>query len=104
MEHLIIPAIKENIILAFIVLGKAKVKEINSREFLDVLTVVGNQIALAIESAYFYEETNKDWVQRAHDSRQRTMGAMSTGIAHQIRNKLNVVSTQVLYVFDLFWN
>jgi len=99
---LIIPAIKEDIVLAFVVLGKTRVKEIHSREFLDVLTVVGNQIALAIENAIFYEETGKDWTQRAHESRVKTMGAMSTGIAHQIRNRLNTISSQGLGIKDLF--
>ena len=98
---LIIPAIKDNFVLAIVVLGKARVKEIHSREFLDVLTVVGNQIALAIENAVFYEETGKDWIQRAHDSRQKTMGAMGTGVAHQIRNRFNAISSQGLSLQDL---
>ena len=64
--------------------------------------MVGNQIALAIENAVFYEETGKDWIQRAHDSRQKTMGEMSTGVAHQIRNRLHAISSQGLMLQDLF--
>lgn len=88
----VVPAIKEENLLAFIVLGKRKGKEVYSPELLDVLSVVGNEVALAVENAIFYEESGKDWTERAHESRLRTMGALGTGIAHQMLNRFNVIS------------
>lgn len=97
----VVPAIKEDHLLAFIVLGKRQGKEVYSPELLDILSVVGNEVALAAENAIFYEESGKDWTQRAHESRLRTMGAMGTGIAHQIRNRFNAISSQCLLLQDL---
>ncbi len=88
----IVPAIKEENLLAFIVLGKRKGKEVYSPDLLDVLSVVGNEVALAVENAIFYEESGKDWTERAHENRVRTMGALGTGIAHQMLNRFNVIS------------
>ena len=88
----VVPAIKEENMLAFIVLGKRKGKEVYSPDLLDVLSVVGNEVALAVENAIFYEESGKDWTERAHENRLRTMGALGTGIAHQMLNRFNVIS------------
>ncbi|MBI3601475.1 MAG: hypothetical protein HY209_01065 [Candidatus Omnitrophica bacterium] len=97
----IVPASKEDILLAFIVLGKRGKKEVYSPELLDVLGVVGNEAALAIENAIFYEESGKDWSERAHDARLKMMGAMGSGIAHQINNKFHAIGFQLNYLKEL---
>lgn len=105
MDHLtaniLIPMLRENVLIGFIVLGSRKQKEMYSADMIDILSVVGNEVALAVENAIFYEESGKDWTQRAHDSRLKTMGAMGTGIAHQIRNRLNAISSQLILLQDV---
>ncbi len=67
--NILIPMMRENTLIGFIVLGSRKQKEMYSADMIDILSVVGNEVALAVENAIFYEESGKDWTQRAHDSR-----------------------------------
>ena len=88
----IIPTIVEDVLLGFIVVGERKDKGSYSVDLINVLTVVGNQVALAIENAIFYEETGKDLAQRFHESRLKSLGTLGTGIAHQMHNRFNVIT------------
>jgi|GEM_PF-1587349 len=98
--HAIIPIYK-NGLLGFLALGERYEHSIFDQDLLGVLIVLSNQAALAIENAMYYEESQKDWVERARDSRLKTMGSMGTGIAHQIRNRLNAISAQCMLLEDL---
>lgn len=88
----IIPTVVENVLLGFIVLGKSKDARIYSMELINVLLIVGNNAALAIENAMFIEESEKNLAQRSHETRLKAIGAMGSGVAHQIRNRFNIMS------------
>ncbi len=89
---IIVPAIVENFLLGFIILGERKEKNMYSSALIDILAVLGNQAALAIENAIFYEETGKDLAQKFHESRLKSLGALGTGIAHQMHNRFHVIT------------
>ena len=91
----IVPAIAEDILLGFIILGERKDKRIYTADLINVLSVLGNQAALAIENAIFHKEAQKDLSQRSHEARLKSMGAMGSGVAHQIRNRLNILTGTV---------
>lgn len=88
----VIPTIVEDILLGFIVVGERKDKGAYSADLINVLTVVGNQVALAIENAIFYEETGKNLAEKFHESRLKSLGTLGTGIAHQMHNRFNVIT------------
>lgn len=88
----IIPTIIEDILLGFIVVGERTDKGAYSADLINVLTVVGNQVALAIENAIFYEETGKNLAEKFHESRLKSLGTLGTGIAHQMHNRFNVIT------------
>ncbi len=88
----IVPTIVEDVLLGFIILGERKNKGAYLTDLINVLSVVGNQVALAIENAIFYEETGKDLAERFHESRLKSLGTLGTGIAHQMHNRFNVIT------------
>lgn len=88
----IIPTIVEDVLLGFIVVGERRDKGAYSADLINVLTVVGNQVALAIENAIFYEETGKNLAEKFHESRLKSLGTLGTGIAHQMHNRFNVIT------------
>ena len=88
----IIPFFRENTLLGFIALGKRKDKETYSPELLDVLSIIGNDAAVNIENAMYIEETGKDLAQRFHESRLKTIGTLSSGMAHQSYNQYGIIT------------
>lgn len=90
---MIIPTIAQgNLLVGFIVLGERKTGDVFSKDLIGVLAFLGNHAALAIENAIFAEEAERSLAQRSHDARLREMGAMGSGVAHQVGNRLNIPS------------
>ncbi len=88
----IVPAIADEILLGFIVLGERKKGEMYSPELINALTVLGNQSALAIENAMFYEERGKTLADQFQEKRLKSLGEMGSGVAHQIDNRFNAIT------------
>lgn len=88
----IIPAVMQDHILGFLVLGERKSRRMYTTDLLNALSVLSNQAALAIENAIFYEETGKTLAQQFQESRLKSLGKFSGGIAHQVRNTLNAIT------------
>ena len=88
----IIPSFIEDLLLGFLILGQRKDNRVYTQENLNVLEVLANQAALAIENAIFYEETGKTLAERFHESRLRSIGTLGAGIGHQINNRFNAIA------------
>lgn len=88
----IVPTAMQETLLGFLILGERHPSRMYTTDLLNALAVLSNQAALAIENAIFYEETGKTLAERFHESRLRSLGALGTGIAHQMLNRFNVIT------------
>jgi len=91
----IVPAIAENILLGFIVLGERKDKGIYSPELIDVLSVLGNQSALAIENCRYWEESRRRMLEEGFQERVASLDAMAASFAHEIDNPVGIILGQI---------
>jgi signal transduction histidine kinase len=68
-------------------------KDIYSQEDIDLLSTLANQTAIAIENAKLYEDLkrSKSYIRRS--DRLASLGTLTAGLAHEIRNPLTAVKT-----------
>jgi len=88
----VIPSFIEDFLIGFLVLGQRRDDRIYTQENLNVLQVLANQAALAIENAIFFEERGKTLAETFHESRLRSIGTLGAGIGHQINNRFNAIA------------
>ncbi|HNV23426.1 MAG TPA: ATP-binding protein [Candidatus Omnitrophota bacterium] len=100
-SEMIVPNIVNKKMVGFISMGKKKSGKMYTEEDIAVFSILANQSALAIENAIFYEESGKDLAQRFHESRLRGLGQLSSGVAHQIHNRLNIISLGGAVLIDM---
>ena len=68
-------------------------KDIYSHEDIELLSTLANQTAIAIENARLYEDLkkSKSYIRRA--DRLASLGTLTAGLAHEIRNPLVAIKT-----------
>jgi signal transduction histidine kinase len=68
-------------------------KEIYSHEDLELLSTLANQVAISVENAKLYEDLkkSKSYIRRA--DRLASLGTLTAGISHEIRNPLVAIKT-----------
>jgi signal transduction histidine kinase len=74
-------------------LGHRRANEIYSHEDIELLNMLANQAAIAIENAKLYEDLkrSKSYIRRA--DRLASLGTLTAGLAHEIRNPLVAIKT-----------
>jgi signal transduction histidine kinase len=74
-------------------LGRRTDHEIYSHEDIDLLSMLANQAAIAVENARLYEDLkrSKSYIRRA--DRLASLGTLTAGLAHEIRNPLVAIKT-----------
>ncbi len=82
----IIPAISRGVLLGFLVLGEKRSKRMYTSEDLNVLWVLSNQAALAIENARFHQKAQEELLR---EDREMTARFIGHGASHQFGNLLN---------------
>lgn len=91
-SKVVIPALIGDELLGFVFLGEKINGQPYTDEDINVFKILSHQIALAIENCIFFEES-KDSQQRMFAAEKlASIGGMADGVAHQIKNRLNLFS------------
>ncbi len=98
----VIPAFKQNKLFGFVMIGEKRSRRIWTQDDLNVLTILANQAALAIENAQLHEAEEQRLIKEAIE---QTAADIAYGVSHQFNNRLYVISIlssmQVLSVADM---
>jgi signal transduction histidine kinase len=88
-----IPLISKGQLIGIINLSRKFNKDIYSHEDVELLSTLANQTATAIENARLYEDLkkSKSYIRRA--DRLASLGTLTAGLAHEIRNPLVAIKT-----------
>jgi signal transduction histidine kinase len=88
-----IPLISKGKLIGMINLSHKFNKDIYSHEDIELLSTLANQTAIAIENARLYEDLkkSKSYIRRA--DRLASLGTLTAGLAHEIRNPLVAIKT-----------
>ena len=88
-----IPLISRGQLIGMINLSHKFNKDIYSHEDIELLSTLANQTAIAIENARLYEDLkkSKSYIRRA--DRLASLGTLTAGLAHEIRNPLVAIKT-----------
>lgn len=88
-----IPLISKGRLIGMMNLSHKFNKEIYSLEDIELLSMLANQTAIAIENAKLYEDLkkSKSYIRRA--DRLASLGTLTAGLAHEIRNPLVAIKT-----------
>lgn len=88
-----IPFISKGHLIGILNLSHKFSKDIYSHEDIELLTTLSNQAAIAIENARLYEDLkkSKSYIRRA--DRLASLGTLTAGLAHEIRNPLVAIKT-----------
>ncbi len=95
LEHLqaslIIPAFHQRHFLGFLALGEKRSGRIWTQDDLNILTVLSNQAALAVENAQLHEAEEQRLIKEAIE---QTAADIAHGVSHQFNNRLHAILIQ----------
>jgi signal transduction histidine kinase len=89
---LLLPAFIGEELVAFLVLGTKRSKQIYTPDDLNMFRILSGQAALAIENAQFYQELKEAQATMLQAAKLSSIGELATGFAHQIDNPLGIIS------------
>jgi signal transduction histidine kinase len=97
-----IPLISKGQLVGMINLSHKFNKDIYSHEDIELLSTLANQMAIAIENARLYEDLkrSKSYMRRA--DRLASLGTLTAGLAHEIRNPLVAIKTFIQLLPERF--
>jgi signal transduction histidine kinase len=88
-----IPLMSRDHFIGIINLGNKRSGDMYSHEDLDLLTHFANQASIALENARLYQEMQKTQQLMRRTDRLSSLGSLTAGLAHEIRNPLVTVKT-----------
>ncbi|MBA7504801.1 Adaptive-response sensory-kinase SasA [subsurface metagenome] len=89
---LLLPAFIGEELVAFLVLGAKRSREIYTPDDLAMFRILAGQAALAIENAQFYQELKESQAAMLQAAKLSSIGELAAGFAHQIDNPLAIIS------------
>jgi signal transduction histidine kinase len=93
-----IPLMARDELIGIMNLGKKKSGDMYSHEDLDLLTHFAAQASIALENARLYQDMQRTQQLMRRSDRMASLGSLTAGLAHEIRNPLVTVKT----FLDLF--
>jgi signal transduction histidine kinase len=88
-----LPIISKGKLIGILNLGHKERREMYSEEDLGLLSTLANQAAIAIENARLYENLKKSQSIIRRADRLSSLGQLTAGLAHEIRNPLVAIRT-----------
>jgi signal transduction histidine kinase len=88
-----IPLISKGQLIGMINLSHKFNKDIYSHEDIELLSTLANQTAISIENARLYEDLKKSKSYMRRADRLASLGTLTAGLAHEIRNPLVAIKT-----------
>ena len=88
-----LPIISKEKLIGILNLGHKADRSLYSDEDLELLSTLGNQAAIAIENARLYENLKQSQVTLRRADRLSSLGLLTAGLAHEIRNPLVAIRT-----------
>lgn len=88
-----LPIISKEKLIGILNLGHKEDKSLYSNEDLELLSTLANQAAIAIENARLYENLKQSQVTLRRADRLSSLGLLTAGLAHEIRNPLVAIRT-----------
>jgi len=88
-----LPIISKEKLIGILNLGHKEDNSLYSNEDLELLSTLGNQAAIAIENARLYENLKQSQVTLRRADRLSSLGLLTAGLAHEIRNPLVAIRT-----------
>jgi len=89
---LLLPAFIGEELVAFLVLGTKRSRQIYTPDDLDMFKILAGQSALAIENAQFYQQLKESQATILQAAKLSSIGELAAGFAHQIDNPLATIS------------
>jgi len=91
--ELCMPLVAKKKLIGIINLGMKGKGEMYTHEDIDLLTTMSNQATVALENARLYEDLYRAKVQMQRADRLASLGTLTAGLAHEIRNPLVAIKT-----------
>jgi signal transduction histidine kinase len=91
--ELCIPLVTKKKLIGMINLGMKGKGEMYTHEDIELLTTLSNQATVALENARLYEDLSRAKVQMQRADRLASLGTLTAGLAHEIRNPLVAIKT-----------
>ena len=92
-SEICIPLVTKQKLIGVINLGMKSGGGMYTHEDLDLLATLANQAATAVENARLYEDISRAKVQMQRADRLASLGTLTAGLAHEIRNPLVAIKT-----------
>ncbi|OGC04805.1 hypothetical protein A2276_02440 [candidate division WOR-1 bacterium RIFOXYA12_FULL_43_27] len=99
-RNLIVPCLLENRLIAMFILGPKLSQDPYTDEDIQLLEVLASQVAIALDHTRSYEKIKDDLeatqMQLERSQRLASLGTLTAGVTHEIRNPLTVIRLETL--------
>ncbi len=102
--HVVIPIIAEDALIGLIFLGERRDRGIYSTDLINVLSVLGNQAALAVENCNYFAAEAKRIEEQGFQERIAALDMMASSFAHEIDNPNSIIVNQAEYLRERLAN
>ncbi|HEB76564.1 MAG TPA: hypothetical protein ENJ04_09455 [Nitrospirae bacterium] len=92
---IIIPCCTRRGIVGFIAFGNKRSGQHFTSDEIDTFLTLSNQFALAIENALYLKDLERAGSELFHAAKMSSLGAMASGLGHQINNRLHTIMLAV---------